>query len=75
MAMTMHNGLAGSSSDVETDIITSGLFCFLDHPLTVAHKFEYRIFFLAGQGKKSCTWRKGITSICPLDTGFRSQRA
>ena len=52
MAMTMHNGLAGSSSDVETDVVTSGLFCFLDHPLTVAHKFEYRIFFLSGQGKK-----------------------
>jgi hypothetical protein len=50
--MTMHNGLAGSSSDVETDVITRGLFCFLDHPLTVADKFEYRIFFLAGQGKK-----------------------
>jgi hypothetical protein len=52
MAMTVHDGLAGNRSDVETDIITSGLFCFLDHLLTVTHKFEYRIFFLAGQGKK-----------------------
>jgi hypothetical protein len=52
MAMTMQYGLAGSSSDVETDVVTSGLFCFLDHPLTVTHKFEYRKFFLAGQGKK-----------------------
>ena len=53
MAMTVHNGLAGNSSDIETNIVTSGFFCFLDHPLTVPDQFEYRTFFLTGQVKKS----------------------
>ena len=52
MAMTVHNGLASNSSDIETDIITGGFFCFLDHPLTVPHQFKYRTFFLTGQVKK-----------------------
>jgi len=63
MAMTVHNCLAGNSSDIETDIVTGGFFCFLDHPLTVPDQFEYRTFFLTGQVKKSCKWRNGITSI------------
>ena len=63
MAMTVHNGLASNSSDIETDIVPGGFFCFLDHPLTVPDQFEYRTFFLTGQVKKSCTWWNGITSI------------
>jgi hypothetical protein len=52
MAMAVPNGLAGGSSDIETDIVPRRCLCFLDHPLAVAHKVEYRIFFLPGQGKK-----------------------
>jgi hypothetical protein len=52
MAMTVHNGLASSSSDIETDVVTSGSFCFLDHLLAVTNQFEYRTFFLTGQVKK-----------------------
>jgi hypothetical protein len=52
MAMTVHNGLAGNSSDIEPDIIPGRFFCFLDHPLAVPDQFEYRTFFLTGQVKK-----------------------
>jgi hypothetical protein len=49
MAMTVHNGLAGNSSDIEPDIIRGGFFCFLDHLLTFPDQFKYRTFFLTCQ--------------------------
>ena len=52
MAMTVHNGLASNSSDIETDIVPAGFFCFFDNLLTVTDQFEYRSFFLTGQVKK-----------------------
>jgi hypothetical protein len=55
-------GLASNSSNIETNIIPGGFFCFLDHPLAVLDQFEYRTFFLTGQVKKSCTCRNTFTS-------------
>ena len=52
MAMTVHNGLASNSSDIETDIVPGRFFCFLDHSLTFPNQFKYRTFFLTCQVKK-----------------------